>query len=265
MLEPWYMKKLNPAKKDLIDYAFQNGSKKSFMDLGGVWGIDAAYTFYTLDKYHVTSAFLVDIGYTNLVLERAKKYPHLKMIKGNFGEDTVIKQLKKVDAIFMFDILLHQVKPDWDQVLDMYAPLTDSYLIFNQQFKATKTTRLLDLGEKEYFANVPHDGTGTAPSYIRLFERLDEMHPEHKKAWKDIPSIWQWGITNNDLITKVTSLGFTLQYLKNCGPFGNLKNFDNYAFMFQKNPEPVKKQDTAEKTATKAQPKPAQFTPATNL
>jgi hypothetical protein len=102
--------------------------------------------------------------------------------------------------LFLCDILLHQVNPDWNKILEMYSPLTDCFLIFNPQFKASKTTRLLDLGYDGYFANVPLPKK--YPLYKEVFEKMYEMHPQQKKLWRDIHNIWQWGIVNDDLIGK---------------------------------------------------------------
>jgi len=225
----------NFDKKDLIDFTFQRITPKpqSFADLGGVWGIDAAYTFYTLDRYEITFAFLVDTDFTDAVIKKSRKYENLNLIGGNFGDTTILKQLDKVDVIFLFDVLLHQVKPDWDEILKMYSPVTNCYVVLNQQFiKSGKTVRLLDLGFDEYFENVPCDKEH--PTYKALFEKMYDIHPEHKRIWRDIHNVWQWGITDEDLCRRMKDLGFTLQYYKNCGQFGHLKNFQNHAFVFQK-------------------------------
>jgi len=37
-------------KLKLIDAAFEKGGISSFADLGGVWGVHGAYTFYLLSK-----------------------------------------------------------------------------------------------------------------------------------------------------------------------------------------------------------------------
>jgi len=232
MVKPSF-RRMMAAKKELIDFAFKNNIIRSFLDLGGVWNVDAAYTFYALDKYKPDFAFLVDGIITESVAQKKQKYPNLTIIQGSFGDNTTISRLKKVDAIFMFDILLHQVNPDWDEILEFYKPLTNYFLIFNQQFNASKTTRLLDLGMEGYFANVPANARNL-PVYKKVFESMNEINPEQKKPWRDIHNIWQWGITNKDLINKVTSMGFELKYQKDAGQFGKLKNFRNYAFIFQK-------------------------------
>ncbi len=227
---------LNINKKALIDRAFQHilsQAPASFIDLGGVWGVDGVYTLYTLDHHNIAQGYLVDTHLTDTVKEKQQQYPQLELISGNFGQSDIVKKLQPVDAIFLFDILLHQVNPNWDELLAMYAPFTSCFLIYNQQFMASETTvRLLDLGKEQYFENVPFNQD--SPLYQALFENMYEMNIEHQRIWKDIHSVWQWGITDNDLRATMKTLGFTEQYYKNCGQFGTLANFQNHAFIFTK-------------------------------
>lgn len=225
----------NLEKMDVIDFAFVELERRvgSFADLGGVWGVDGAYTFYALDRHEVKTAFLVDTDFTDEVTRRSRRHWNLKLIKGNFGEKSVFEQIGGVDAVFFFDVLLHQVKPDWNEVLDMYGAAADVFVIYNQQWTGSENTvRLLDLGREEYFRNVPHDGEH--PTYRALFEKMHEMHPQHKRPWRDIHNVWQWGITDRDLVSRIEGLGFRMQYFKNCGRFGELPNFENHAFVFSK-------------------------------
>lgn len=236
-------KDLVQGKLDIIDYAFQRISPRpqSFADLGGVWGVNGAYTFYTLEKHTVKSAFLVDTDFTDQVIKDSDRNENLTLIKSNFGDKSVLEQLGRIDVIFLFDVLLHQVKPDWDEILEIYSSICNCFVIYNQQFiNSEKTVRLLDLGFEEYFENTPHDKDH--PTYKSLFENMDKIHPQHKRIWRDIHNVWQWGIIDADLCEKMEELGFTLKYYKNDGnfrtlkngKFGNLKNFQNHAFIFQK-------------------------------
>jgi len=125
------------------------------------------------------------------------------------------------------------VAPDWQRILEMYAPQTNCFIIYNPQWiRSKRTLRLLELGEEEYFRNVPHERT--EEPYKDLFQKLGEKNPAHDRPWRDVNAIWQWGITNADLRAKVESLGFKLQFMKNCGRFGSLANFENHAFVFSK-------------------------------
>ena len=180
-------------KVDIIDQAFSSLGIESFADLGGVWGVEGAYTFHALDKHRVRDAVLVDTHLTPTVVARAKSYPQLRLINGNFGNQAVVDEVGKVDAVLLFDVLLHQVSPDSDTILEMYAKNVRSLLIYNQQWTGSENTvRLLDLGEKEYFRNVPH--SRHHKNYRNLFEKLDQKHPDHDRPWRDVHHIWQWGI-----------------------------------------------------------------------
>jgi hypothetical protein len=231
----WFYKHLSLDKKDVIDFAFRRIRPKprSFADLGGVWRVNAAYTFYVLDRYRPDRAVLVDTHLTEPVIQNAGKYGRLKTIQANFGEKELIESIPQLDVVLLFDVLLHQVRPDWDEVLELYAPIASCFAIFNPQFiRSDKTFRLLDLGFDKYFANVPH--TPDDGPYRGLFERLYELHPEHGRVWRDVHHIWQWAITDRALINKMTALGFELRYYKNCGPYRSLENFEGHGFVFQK-------------------------------
>jgi hypothetical protein len=99
-------------KLDLIDFAFCRFNLRSFADLGGVWRVEGGYTFYTLDKYDGSVGAIVDLNPTDVVDNRAAKFPQLRVIRGNFGDETIAREVGDVDAIFLFDVLLHQVAPD---------------------------------------------------------------------------------------------------------------------------------------------------------
>ena len=225
--------KLKKDKINLIKFAFSRFDLHSFADLGGVWRVDGGYTFYTLDKNDVSAATLVDTHPTDEFKRRAQEFPQLKVITGNFGDEVIARKVGDKDVIFLFDVLLHQVSPDWHSILEMYAGQTRCFLIYNQQWVGSEqTVRLLELGEEEYFKNVPLGPT--EKPYDNLFQKLDEKHPDHDRPWRDVLHIWQWGITDADLIAKIESLGFRLQFFKNCGQCGRLENFENHAFVFTK-------------------------------
>ncbi len=222
-------------KKDLIDHVFTKCTPqpKSFADLGGVWGVHGAYTFYALEAHKPARAVLVDTDFTDPCVTRAKGFPALTLLPGNFGRPEIAEAVGEVDAVFMFDILLHQVKPGWDALLELYASRTRYFVIFNQQWTGPgRAVRLLDLGREEYFKNVPH--SPNEPLYKDLFDRLDTIHPQHQRPWRDVHNIWQWGITDEDLVEKMQALGFEKVYYAKCGRFGSLPNIENHAFVFRR-------------------------------
>lgn len=221
--------RIDRDKVDIVDQAFSSFGAQSFADLGAVSPPESAYTSYALDKYTVQDAVLVDTEITPAVTERAKKYPQLRVINGDYGSQAVVDQVGGVDAIFLFDVLLHQVAPDWDDLLEMYAKNVRLLAIYNRQWIGSDTTvRLLDLGEKEYYRKVPADPK--EEPYKNLFKKLDEKHPYAGRPWRDVSSIWQWGITDDDLESTAARLGFKLLYKKWCGQLG--EHFENQAFIF---------------------------------
>lgn len=223
------------AKKELLDHAFKTviPNAKSFADLGGVWRIDGAYTLYLHDNYAIDSSFLVDTNFTDAVREASKKYDNLVLVQDNFGSSAVAKTIGAVDAILLFDVLLHQVKPDWNEILEMYSSVTNCFIIYNQQFVASETTvRLPDLGSEKYFEHVRIDRDNLA--YKNLFSKPTEVHPQHNRPWRDVHNVWQWGITDKDLIDTLKRLGFRMVYRKNHGKFSNFNSFENHAFIFLK-------------------------------
>jgi hypothetical protein len=225
----------NLDKKELIDYAYRRCQPvpASFADLGGIWNVDGAYTFYTLREYGAKRAFLVDTDFTDASIKAGRSHDSLRLIQGNFGEGSVAEQLGMVDATFLFDVLLHQVKPDWIEILENYSKRTKYFVVYNQQWLGSENTvRLLDLGHDEYFKNVPH--AEEEPTYKALFDKMYEIHPQHQRIWRDIHNVWQWGITDRDLLSTMQNLGYKMQYYKNCGRFGSLPNFENHGFVFQK-------------------------------
>lgn len=221
------------TKKELIDVAFTRLPYKpaSFADLGGVWGIDGAYTFYILRHYPVRRAVLVDTDFTERVRENRQRFDTLLLLEGDFGDRKIAERIGPTDAVLLFDVLLHQVKPDWDEILEMYAAHTRCFVIYNQQFIAGENTvRLPALGKEQYFAYVPMDPN--SPGYRNLFERPDEIHPRYNKRYGDVHNVWQWGITDKDLVATLERLGFRLAFRKNYGQFSTFRAFENHAFIF---------------------------------
>lgn len=224
---------VNRNKMKLIDEAvsLMNDKPSSFADLGGVWKVNAAYTLYTSKKYNIPGT-LVDTNFNPEVDLLLSKNPLLKKVTGNFGSNEVIAQLNNPDMVFFFDVLLHQVNPDWDTILERYSRITKCFVIYNQQITSYKTTiRLTELELNVYKELVPSRSDDV---YEYIFSHKDDINTEYNKPWKDVHQVWQWGITDNDLRRKLASLGFKEVFYKNYGPFGDLKSFEDHGFVFIK-------------------------------
>ena len=222
---------LMKEKTDAIDYAFRQAGVKSFADLGGVWGVDGGYTFYALDNYSVEKCFLVDLFFTRNVQKKKKHLKQLNLIQGDFGSQDTIRQIPELDTLFLFDVLLHQVDPDWQDILRMYSTLARCFIIYNPQYVGSETVRLLDLGEEGYFENVPHQRN--EEPYVTIFKKPNEINPQTGEKYSDDKGIWQWGIVDEDLTGFLKELGYDMIYFKNYGQWGSLINFEGHAFIFQ--------------------------------
>lgn len=223
--------KLLPEKLALIDTARRLTHFESVVDLGGVWGVEGGYLFHALSTKPLTRAVMVDTHPTETFLAKAANYPQLEVLTGNFGDPDIARRVGHADAVILFDVLLHQVRPDWDDVIRTYAELSNTLIIYNQQWTgAGVTQRLLDMGEAEYFRNVPH--RQNQDPYRNLFDRLDEKHPDHDRTWRDVHHIWQWGITDDDLIATAEGCGMRPIHRVDLGRAFRLTNFRNRGFIF---------------------------------
>ncbi len=94
--------------------------------------------------------------------------------------------------------------------------------IHDPQFQGRASVRLLDFGEKAYFELVPHGKKG--PPYEELFTPQEE---------RDSSAIWQWGISDSDLVDTVQTLDFSLVYSAH-GDFWPNKHFRTMGFIFER-------------------------------
>lgn len=194
---------------------------------GAVWNADGGHTFYATERHGVREAVLVDTDVTPRVLERAKNHPGLRIIEGNFADASMPGRVGNVDGVFFFDVLLHQVSPDWSDMLQRTARVL---LVFNQQFtNLPRTTRLLDLGRDGYFRNVPV-GPNEEPTR-HIFEIwMPFIRSTRSPTATSIIS----GSGELSMPTLSVECKIWMQLYKNCGQFGQLKNVENHAFLFSR-------------------------------
>jgi hypothetical protein len=215
----------------VIDLCFTRFRCRSFADLGGIWAVDGGYACYAADAYPAERGIVVDDDFTDEFQRRVARLPRLESMRGNFGECAMPEQVGNVDVIFAFDILLHQVDPDWNELLAMYAQQCRALAIVEPQWNGAETIRLLDLGEREYLSVVPASDGGP---YEGLFSKLDTINPRRQRPWRDVHDIWQWGITDHDLIDALSGLGFDCAHHRITGPWRGSSHFHESAFVFTK-------------------------------
>lgn len=233
-----YHPRANPQKFRLLRTAMTAvvPGARSFADLGGVWNVDAAYTRYMLRNFPIERASLADTDFPAGLRERLSRWPQLRIVQGDFADPAVVQSIGPVDVLILFDVLLHQAHPHWNEVLARYADRCRAMVIYNQQWvRSDASVRLTDLPIEEYLRIVPNR---KADEYRAYFSRRDEKHPTLGKRNIDIHNMWQWGISDRDLRAVMAGLGFEERFFSDHGPFGGHADFRNRSFIFSRDPQP---------------------------
>ena len=227
-----------PARKptfDAIDFAIKELGIASFADLdvGTTYG---EHALYAIERPTVRSGALADARPTRAraefldAIDHAAERPGLRVVDGDAFDADTIDEIGEVDAVFLFNVLLHAVTPDWDRVLELYGAVTSCFVIANPQWRSgTETMRLIDLGRDRYLETVP-----TSAANREIFERLDEWSPAEQRPYRDSRAIWQWGITDAALKAKLEELGFGLDVERGHGAFAEADEFENKTFVFSR-------------------------------
>jgi Sulfotransferase family len=224
-----------PGKAGAIDYAVEQLGVESFasLEIATAYG---QWAFYTIDKPTVQHGALVDLsprrarGHLLSAIEQAGERPGMRVLDGAFWDPRAVAEIGQVDAILLFDVLMLIVDPDWDRVLELYAPATSCFVIANPQWERGGTTvRLIDLGREKFLEAVP-----PAKVHSELFDHLDEWHAGQDRPRRDITGIWQWGITDADLEAKMDELGFSLVREWSLSPPPETEGFVDKTFVFSR-------------------------------
>lgn len=204
---------LQAPKLQAIDFAVERVQARSVADLGGVWAVEGGYVRYALERPGVEHGVLVDTGITDAVRAAAAADPRLRLVAGEFGATSSVAAVGEVDVVLLFDVLLHQVAPDWDEVLRRYAQTSRCIVVVEPTWTGNEVVRLWDLGEDGYRAATPSDGA--QPDW----SRLDEVHPRYGRPHRDVHEYWQWGLPDAARRKVMTDLGWRCVYWADHGPW----------------------------------------------
>jgi hypothetical protein len=235
------MKPLQPTRTsrkgtlDAIDFAVERLGVESFadLDMGRTYG---EHAFYAIDKPTVREGVLADARPTRAqdqlltAIEQAADRQGMRIVDGDAFDPATIAEIGQVDAVLMFNVLLHMVAPDWGRALELYTPSASCFVIANPQWRdGGNTIRLIDLGRERFLEAVT-----TSPAHDELFDHLDDWYPAQQRAQRDSRTVWQWGITDADLEAKLRELGFGLDYEQSLGPVPGAPAFENKTFVFSR-------------------------------
>ena len=232
---------------DAIDFAVDALGIESFASLDNAPDTYGEHAFYAIEKPSVRAGVLADVRTTRRprdqllnVIERAAEHPGMRVLDGDALTRETITEIGTVDAVLLIDVLLHTVDPDWDRLLQLWAPATSCFVIVNPQWRqGEETIRLIDLGREGFARAVP-----PYPSHRQLFDRLEEWYPAQHRPVRDARFVWQWGITDADLEAQLAQLGFSRDYERDLGAFPGADAFIDKAFVFSR-PELGRRRDKA--------------------
>ncbi|WP_370307104.1 hypothetical protein [Sinimarinibacterium flocculans] len=222
---------IRPHKAELFDHAIRTHGITSFADLGGCWGVNAGYTLHALARHpSIQRAYVADQHVTPLSRQRGAAYPQLAFLTGIINRAEFVEAFPAVDALVMYDILLHQVNLNWDAFLSAWATKARVLVIYNQNWSLDpRTVRFIDRGRDWYKQYVFHT---RAEAIDQWFDQHDVIDPQLNCPRRDVHNFWQWGITRDDLIAHVEGLGFRLTYFQDYGPFMNVAHIPQQGFVF---------------------------------
>ncbi|MDE2689506.1 MAG: hypothetical protein OXI49_03270 [Acidobacteriota bacterium] len=211
------------TKLALVETAHRITEFRSFADLGGCWGVNGAYSFHAAELCgpSLERAFILDGSITPQTRDRAGQHPRVQLVETLLGSREAHEAVGHVGAVIMFDILLHQVDPDWNDFLLAWSRQTDTLVIHNQNWlKTPRTIRFVERGLEWYRRNVVVWEDEYAPSVERWFARHHERDSRGRLE-RDSYDFWQWGIRPLELINLLARHGFELVHMdRDALPFG---------------------------------------------
>lgn len=218
---------LDKSKTQLVERAMAlAGGKGTLADLGGIWGVHGGYCFHALDAAGATHAVLLDGRLSREFLDRAKGYEgRLFAGCGDFADAAFLdaKIPQGADVALLFDVLLHQAVPSWQDLLHLVCQRARIVAVHNPQLGGgrVKSVRLIDLGKDAYFELLPNK-VGEAGYGDDLFE---------DPGRRNDTDVWQWGITDADLVRVMAGEGFGLRFAEQSGAWGQ---WERRGFLFSR-------------------------------
>ena len=213
---------LLPHKTELISIAYEISPFRSFADLGGCWGVNGGYSFHArhIAGDAFTKGYVLDQTITPLTKKRLKGVDNLFPYEGLLGSQGAVEAVGEVDALIIFDVLLHQVNPDWDEFLRKWLNSANTAIIYNQNWiKTMDTVRFVDFGFEWYLQNVYFNDD--EKKLRGWFDEHHQLNFEQGKPQRDIHNWWQFGIALTDLVRVARESGFSLRYLNSWNSYDN--------------------------------------------
>lgn len=209
---------LQRPKVRMIDMVAERGELRTVADIGGVWKVEGGYARHAFSLEGVERVQLVDLHMSDDVRAFAAENEGFDLVEADMGSPDTPDLIGDVDLVLLYDVLLHQANPDWDEILTRYSARAGHVAVAGPRWGlGTDVVRLPDLGRERYRAIVP-----ASPDDDLLFDRPDEWIDRYQRKRRDAHAHWQWGIPTAAISAKMTELGFaTVGYEHHGAWFGS--------------------------------------------
>jgi len=212
----------------MIDIVAERGELRSVADIGGVWKVEGGYARHAHGLDGVDRVQVVDLHMTPHVRAFAADHAGFELVEADMGSPDTPHLVGDVDLVLLYDVLLHQVGPDWDEILRRYAEHATNVAVAGPRWAiGSEVIRLPDLGRERYEALAP-----LAPDNHLMFERPDEWIDRYQRTRRDAHAYWQWGIPTAAISAKMTELGFATVGYEHLGPWFGSRAFTYEAAVF---------------------------------
>ncbi len=212
----------------MIDIVAERGELRSVADIGGVWKVEGGYARHAHGLDGVERVQLVDLHMSASVRDFARDHVGFELVEADMGSPDTPRLVGEVDLVLLYDVLLHQVGPDWDEILARYAEHAANVAVAGPRWAiGTEAVRLPDLGRDRYEAIAP-----LAPDNHLMFEQPDEWIDRYQRTRRDAHAYWQWGIPTAAISAKMTELGFATIGYEHLGPWFGSRAFTSEAAVF---------------------------------
>jgi len=224
---------LDPIKTDLLTKAFtMHPEFSTFADLGACWGVHGGYAKFVAETFPIKRVSIVDQHVTPETVEWVKQSDRARTVSAMLGSEKALSEVGDVDAVAMFDILLHQVSPDWDQLISMWATKARCFILHNPMWTVGDTTlRFPDHGIEWFKANVIYTDAKRLEDWFRHHNEFDK---KQGKLQRDVHNFWQFGITQRDMLALFEKLGYRIEFLSFFKKRRTHPWIQNYGYIFHR-------------------------------
>ena len=177
---------------------------QSLRDYGGCYLVNGLYLFQTVRKRNIKFASMIDVTITDEYTEEVKhlkrEFPEIEFetICGDFRNNSLFTNLRKTDAAFLYEVILHQ--ENYVEVIKNVCEKTSKFICIAQPclledfFILPGGAVMLQFFDEE----------------LKDLLRAGSFWPKEPKVENFSAAYWMWGQTTSHLISIMSGFGWKL-------------------------------------------------------